>query len=594
MSPGGNPDGPVLSAHAHRDVRASVVLGTLGVLLVIAQAWTMASVVDRVFLRGAGLADLAGAIATLVALAFGRAALAWSADVRAQRAAARAKLDARRQATAALLARGPLDASRGQTGDVVHLLSSGLDALDGYVAQYLPQARLASVGPGLVLVAVLWADALSALVLAITFPLIPLFMVLIGGAARERTRRQWVTLARMSARFLDAVQGLPTLKAFGRTADEVATLTDRTERFRTLTMEVLKLAFVSSLALELLATIGTAIVAVEVGLRLLYAKLALQPALFVLMLAPEFYRPLRALGSAYHASMAGREVSERLAEFIGPGGPIAVTPARQRRNGPAEASAPQDLDVRGPLTVVFEAVSCTYAGRHEPALENASFTLRPGSTVALVGPSGSGKSTCANLLLRFVEPSAGAIRVNGVDIGSLPATRWRHLVAWVPQRPHLFHGTVRENLLLGRTRTTTAEGDLWQALEQAAARRFVEALPQGLDTPIGERAARLSGGQAQRLAIARAMLADAPLVVLDEPTSQLDPWTEPEIQAAIARLRAGRTVLLIAHRFSMVRRADQVVLLSSGRVEAFGAPADLLASHPWFRRMAGRSAEVAR
>lgn len=555
-----------VAREARRDLALAIAAGVASTATVIGQAWCLAVVVTRGFIQGADVAGVTGPLVTLAVLAAGRAVFGWQADVLAQRAAARAKLALRDEALAALAAAGPIGLARERTGEIAGTLASGLDALDAYVAQYLPQVRLAAAAPLLVLAAVLWTDPLSALVLALTVPFIPLFMFLIGSAARERTRRQWVTLSRMSARLLDAVQGLPTLKAFGRAGDEALTLATRAERFRLITMEVLKLAFVSSLVLETLATISTAIVAVEVGLRLLYARLALQEALFVLVLAPEFYRPVRALGAAYHAGMAGREALARASAIIAGGG-HARTDAGQR--------APAVLAGRdAPLPVTFDEVSVTYDADRPPALRGVSFTLRPGTTVALAGPSGSGKTTCANVLLRFIEPSSGSVRVGRRPLAAIAPADWRRHVAWVPQRPHLFFGTVRDNLCLARPDAT--DDQLWRALESAAARSFVEALPRGLDTAIGERGARLSGGQAQRLALARAWLADAPLVVLDEPTSQLDPWTEPEISAAIDRLRAGRTVLLIAHRLSMLRRADRVVALADGRVVAEGTPAAVL------------------
>lgn len=568
-----------LPPEARRDLHLGIAAGTVVGAVVLAQAWWLAAVIDRVFLGGADLAAVGGALALLVGLALARATLSWSADVLGQRAAARTKLALRGAAISAVTAAGPVAFARERTGEVVNTLASGVDALDAYVAQYVPQTRLAAIVPAMVLIAVLWADPLSALVLALTFPLIPLFMYLIGAAARDRTRQQWVTLSRTSARFLDALQGLPTLKAFGRAADETVTLADRAERFRRVTMDVLRLAFVSSLVLELLATLSTAIVAVEVGLRLMYARLAFHEALFVLILAPEFYRPLRALGTAYHAGMAGREAFARVATLAD--GAASVVALPEGRDAPA---VPR-FDRGTPIHVAFDEVGFAYSAERGPVLRGVSFVLAPGTTVALAGPGGSGKSTCAQLLLRFIDPAQGAILVNGRPLASLPPDLWRRHVAWVPQRPHLFHGSVGDNLRLARPEATDA--DVWEAIDGAAARRFVEALPRGLDTPIGERGAGLSGGQAQRLAIARALLADAPLVVLDEPTSQIDPWTEPGISAAIDRLRAGRTVLLIAHRVSMLRRADHIVLLAGGRVEAQGPPATLLASHGASQRLAG-------
>lgn len=558
---------PRLPRRARRDLAWAIAAGTLGGVLVVSQAWWLAAVVDRVFLGGAGLDGIAGALALLLLLAVGRAACAWLGDALGQRAAARAKREWRRAATAAVVASGPMGLARERTGEIAHAIGGGADALDAYVSQYLPQARLAVIVPLVVLAAVAWADLLSAVVLVVTLPLIPLFMYLVGAAARERSRQQWVLLSRMSARLLDALQGLPTLKAFGRVADETLTLADRAERFRVVTMEVLKLAFVSSLVLELLATIGTAIVAVEVGLRLMYARLAFHEALFVLLLTPEAYRPLRALGAAYHAGMGGREALARLAA-LAEGAPREVAPTA----GAAIVAARVPGDHQ-PLTVEFDDVVVVYSRERGPALRGVRFALSPGTTVALAGPSGSGKSTCANVLLRFVEPASGEVRVNGLPLSSWPRDDWHRRVAWVPQRPHLFHGTVADNLRLARPRAS--DDELWAALDGAAARGFVEGLPRGLDTPVGERAVRLSGGQAQRLAIARALLADAPLVVFDEPTSQLDPWTEPQIAAAIDRLRAGRTVLLIAHRQSMLRRADHVVRLDGGRVVAQGPLRDV-------------------
>jgi thiol reductant ABC exporter CydD subunit len=577
------------SASPH--LRLSVALGALATLLTIAQAWSLATLVDGVFLDAWTPRDSVPALTTLIVLAVARALLAWGSESAAQRGAAIAKHRVRSEAVQSLVARGPARLSAERAGEVVNTLVAGVDALDGYLAKYLPQTRLSLASPAIVLIAVVVADPLSGLVLALTCPLIPLFMVLVGAAARRRTERQWVTLSRMSARFLDALEGLPTLRAFGRTDAEAATLAERSERFRRLTMDVLRLAFVSALVLELLATLGTAVVAVEVGLRLLYARVAFRDALFVLVLAPEFYRPLRALGAAYHAGLAGREALARLDELRADdvGGPGASAEPLERAG---EAAARVDGPTGGawrpvlrePPAISFDAVSFRYDRGRPPALDAVSFRVPPGEVVALVGANGGGKSTCARLLMRFLDPDTGAVRVNGRALTSWNAGDWRGNVAWVPQHPHLFHGTVRDNLLLACP--DADEDAIARALDAASAAAFVAGLPQGLDTPVGEGGARLSGGQAQRIALARAFLRDAPLLVLDEPTAHVDAWTMPAIDAAMRRLCAGRTVLLIAHRLSTIRAAGSVVVLNGGRVEACGRHEDLIRTRGWYRTMA--------
>jgi ATP-binding cassette subfamily C protein CydD len=622
----------ILPPGARRPWRAlapAVAAGLLAGCAAILQAALLSRALDAAFLRGARVSTLAPLLAGLVFSALARALFLWAQEALAQRFSGPLRSAVRDRLLRRQLALGPRFAWGERTGELTNTLLGGVDALDPYLAQYLPQAALAALVPALVLLAVLRADALSALVLLLTFPLIPLFTWLIGGAARERTRRQWAMLARLAARFLDALQGLPTLRAFGCAEDEAERIERAGVRYRELTLGVLRLALLSALVLEALATLGTAVIAVEVGLRLLYARVHFADALFVLLLAPEFYRPLRALGAAFHAGLSGREAAERIGALLAAPGPWAAPavlgadadsggqmevrtgmslpcgeseaaaastaraePQRGVRSCTNTSASAQDLTracARAAPAIRFEAVRFAHDPRHPPALDGFTLELPAGATVALVGPTGAGKTTAAHLLLRFVEPQEGRICVDDAPLAAFAPEAWRRRIAWVSQRPHLFHGTVRENLLLARADASVDE------LERAAAFSGLDAvlrlLPLGLDTSVGEGGERLSGGEAQRLALARAFLKDAPVLVLDEPTAWLDAGTEAAVLAAISRLRRGRTVLLIAHRLTTAATADRVVVMGHGRVLEAGAPAELAAARgPYARLLAAAEA----
>jgi len=571
-----------------RGLALAVLLGTLAGVCVLVQAALLSRAVDAAFLRGAGLGACTPLLLGLGLAAVARAVAAWGQEVLAQRFSGRVRVDIRTRLVRRLLALGPRFASGEQTGELANTLVGGVEALDAYLAQYVPQASLAVLVPLLVLLAVLRKDPLSALVLLVTFPFIPIFMWLLGSAARERTRRQWITLSRLSATFLDVLQGLPTLKAFGQARAKVDAIAAASDSYRRVTMSVLRLAFVSALVLDALATLGTAVVAVEVGLRLLYARMVFADALFVLVATPEFYRPLRALGNAFHAGMAGREAAVRIAQVLEAPGPLAApaalvdtTPIRPS----AVASPARNTPARGAPSIAFDGVQFSYAVGLSPALDGLSLRIDPGTTQALVGPTGAGKTTAVHLLLRFLEPQAGAILVDGQPLTSLAPEEWRRRVAWVPQRARLFHGTVLDNLRLARPDASMAE--IERAASLAHVDTFVRDLPRGWETAVGEGGERLSGGQAQRVALARAFLKDVPVLVLDEPTAQLDPGHEALVVDAIARLRRGRTVLLVAHRITTVMGADSIALLSHGRVVEQGTHRELLARGRAYPRLVG-------
>jgi thiol reductant ABC exporter CydD subunit len=530
----------------------SVALGWLGALLIVAQAWLLADVVARAFIGGASLARLQAPLAVLLVVVVARAVLAWAAELAASRSSARAKSQLR----AALLERVPAlssDSSREQsTGQLAILATRGIDALDGYFSLYLPQLFLAVIVPVVVIVAVLFGDWISAAIIAFTIPLIPLFMALLGASTRERMDRQFQTLERLSGHFLDVVAGLPTLKVFGRARAQAVAIREITERYRQAAMSTLRVTFLSSLILELVATIAVALVAVAIGLRLMDGHLDLRTALFALVLAPEAYLPLRRLGANYHASAEGMAAAERVFAVLET--PLAPTGTRSDVPDPAVC----DLTIDG--------LRVTYPGRSEPALADVSLTVGAGETLALVGPSGCGKSTLLSALLGLLTPDAGTIRVGDVELAELNPEEWRARLAWVPQRPHLFHASVADNVHVGRREASDEE--VRAALADAGLTDVVANLPAGPDTILGDRGAGLSAGERQRLALARAFLCDAPLLLLDEPTAGLDGHTEQEIVQSIRRLAQGRTVVLVAHRPALVAMADRVVSLMPMEVAA--------------------------
>ncbi|MFF7637259.1 thiol reductant ABC exporter subunit CydD [Kitasatospora sp. NPDC008050] len=549
------PVDPRLLAQA-RTTRAflagSVLLGGIGALLVLCQATLIAEIVVRCFQRGQGLGQLATPLILLGAVAVGRALVAWLTELTAHRSVARVKSQLRGRLLEHATALGPGYLAGRRTGELTTLATRGVDALDDYFARYLPQLALAVVVPVVLLARIAGADWESAAVIAGTLPLIPLFMVLIGWATKDRMDRQWRALSRLSHHFLDVVGGLPTLKIFNRAKAQAEAIRRITDEYRRATLRTLRIAFVSSFALELLSTISVALVAVSIGFRLVDGSLGLETGLLVLILAPEVYLPLRQVGALYHSSAEGLAAAEEVFAVL-----ETPLPAAGALPAPALAGATLSL---GPLTV-------THPGRTAPALDGARLDLAPGTTTALTGPSGAGKSTLLAVLLGFVRPDAGGVTVTAADgrsydLAELAPDSWRAQIAWVPQHPHLFAGTVAENVRLARP--DAPKDAVRAALAAAHALDFVERLPQGLDTPLGEGGTGLSAGQRQRLALARALLTDRPLLLLDEPTANLDADSEAAIVAAVRTLAddPARTVLLVAHRPALLAVADRRVALA--------------------------------
>ncbi|MFF4996990.1 thiol reductant ABC exporter subunit CydD [Streptomyces sp. NPDC000656] len=532
---------------------AVVALGLAGAGLVVGQAMLIAEIVVGVFEQGLDGEALRTPLLLLAAVALGRGLLAWLTELAAHRASAAVKSQLRGRLLDRAADLGPGWLSGQRTGSLVALATRGVDALDDYFSRYLPQLGLAVVVPVAVLARIVTEDWVSAAIIVVTLPLIPLFMVLIGMATQSRMDRQWRLLSRLSGHFLDVVAGLPTLKVFGRAKAQAESIRKITDDYRQATVRTLRIAFLSSFALELLATLSVALVAVTIGMRLVHGELDLYTGLVILILAPEAYLPLRQVGAQYHAAAEGLAAAEEIFEVlqtpVAAAGGVAAVPAAG-------------------LRIEFDGVAVRYEGRGEDSPGPVSLEVGPGECVALTGPSGAGKSTLLQVLLGFVEPTAGQVRISGVDLASLSLEQWRERIAWVPQRPHLFAGTIAQNVRLARP---DASADaVAGALKDAGAWEFVAALPRGVDTELGEGGVGLSAGQRQRLALARAFLADRPVLLLDEPTAALDGETEAAVVDAVRRLAVGRTVLLVVHRPALLAVADRVVRV--GAVGVLPAP----------------------
>jgi ATP-binding cassette, subfamily C, bacterial CydD len=537
--------------HRARAVRvllaADAVLGVLAALLVLAQAVLLARVAAGGF-AGDSLDDLTVPLVLLVLVAALRGAAAWGFEFVGRHAAASALSKLRLDVVKRRLHDRPAALDGAESAEVATVAVGGIDALETTFARYLPQVVLATVVPVAVLALVAAIDLVSAGIMLLTLPLVPVFMWLVGRYTERRTRRRWQALRLLSTHFLDVVRGLPTLRAFNRSEAQAERIAQVSDEYRRATMGTLRVSFLSGTVLELAATLGIALVAVTVGVRLVDGGLGLEAGLTVLVLAPELYLPLRNLAAQYHASADGLAVAERLLDLI-----------EEPTGGPAgldEPPSPRDASVR------LEGVSFSYPARPGMVLAGVDLELEPGETVALTGPSGGGKSTIAALLLLLAEPTAGRVSAGGVDLARCNPAAWRAQVAWVPQRPTLFRGTVADNIRLGDR--DAGDSAVREAAVLAGADAFVRELPDGYGTVVGDGGRPLSAGQIRRIALARAFLRDAPLVILDEPTADLDRASADLVGDAVERLLDGRTVLLITHRAELEARADRVVRRGGG------------------------------
>jgi len=562
-------------------VLLSVGLGLCSGLLLVVQAGLMAYIIQSVFIDRLPREPLTTRFVWLAAVIVVRATLAWGREIAGFQAGARVREEIRMALLKGFVDLGPSYTDRQRTGDLASVVLEQVEGLHDFFAHYLPQLALAVLIPAALLAFIFPLSWTAGLLLLITAPLIPLFMILVGMGAESISQRNFQALARLSAHFLDTLQGLATLKLFNRSRSEVAKIAKTSAEYRRQTMRVLRVAFLSSAVLEFFSAVAIALVAVYLGMHYLgylpfgtYGRpLDLAGGFFILLLAPDFYLPLRELGTHYHARAAAVGAAEGILKVL------------SATESPLQTGQDQRLPA-GPIGVRFDKVSFTYGSDRQAVFHGIDFELAPGEQMALVGASGTGKTTLLNLLMAFVVANSGQIRINGIPIGTLDRENLLRKVAWIGQRPVLFHGTVRENILLGRP--DAVEGELVEAARSARVIEFCRHLPDGMDTLVGEQGVGLSRGQAQRVALARAFLKNAPLLLLDEPTAGLDAESEQMVIAALETLSKDRTVLMTTHRLENLQRVDRIIVLADGRIVEQGGYTQLMAAGSAFYRLASR------
>jgi ATP-binding cassette subfamily C protein CydD len=559
----------------------SVGLGLSSGILLIAQAHFLANIVHDAFLEKRPVGQLAHLFIALLAIVVLRAALGWAREVSGFYAGSKIRQEVRLQLLAHIVSLGPSYTGDQSTGAITSTVMEQVEGLHDFYAFYLPQLALAVMIPAAVVAFVFPHSWAAAGLLLATAPLIPLFMILIGMGAASISQRHFQALARLSAYFLDVLQGLTTLKLFDRSKGTEKTIAAVSNTYRKRTMGVLRVAFLSSAVLEFFSSISIALVAVYLAMSYLgylsfgvYGQpLSLAGGFFILLLAPDFYLPLRELGTHYHARAEAVGAAEEILKILTapPSGALKGTTAWVQK---------------APLHIEFQNVRLAFDGGRRPALQGVSFDLKGGEQVVLVGGSGAGKTTVLNLLLGFIKPDDGCILINDTRLADLSPDSWREQIAWIGQRPVLFHGTIRENIVLGRPRATTAQ--IEQAAGHARVLDFSRHLPAGLETPVGEQGHGLSRGQAQRVALARAFLKDAPLLLLDEPAAGLDAANEALVINALNRLSRGRTVLMLTHRLTNIKHADRILVLDNGHLVEQGDYSELMAGGGVFHKMVTR------
>ena len=562
-------------------ILVSVGLGLSSGVLLIFQARFIARIIHGAFMENRAIDTLVPFFVVLVGIVILRSLLGYARGVCGFHAGAKILQEVRMALLEHIFSLGPAYTSRQSTGALASAALEQVEGLHDFYAFYIPQLALAVMIPAAILAFVFPHSWAAGTLLLVTTPLIPLFMILVGMGADSISQRYFQALARMSAYFLDVLQGLPTLKLFDRSKGVEKTIAEVSNNYRIKTMAVLRVAFLSSAVLEFFSSVSIALVAIYLGMSYLgyfsfglYGKpLSLDLGFFILLLAPDFYLQLRELGTHYHARAEAAGAAEEILKIF----------AVPRPKAPADLTVSLKSDV---IHIQCRDVYLGYDNSRLPALRGASFDLKTGEQVALVGVSGAGKTTILSLLLGFLQPDKGRILVNDIPLAALAPDSWRENIAWIGQQPVLFHGTLKENILLGRP--DASAGEIQQAARCAGVHDFSGALPEGLDTLIGEQGLGLSRGQAQRVALARAFVKDAPILLLDEPTAGLDVENETLVVKALKEFSRDRTVLTLTHRLANIKQADRILVLDNGVVVEQGTYLELMAAGGVFRRLVDR------
>lgn len=566
------------SSHGRRWIGLSIGLGLGQGMLMVAQAWLLATLLHGFIIAGSTPEQSIPLFISLLLVTAAKALLAYGREVASFKAGSAVRLAIRELVLTRLARLGPAYIQRRPAGSWASLLLEQIEEMQDFFSRYLPQMAVAVFIPLVILVAVFPVNWAAGIILLGTAPLIPLFMILVGVGAADANRRNFLSLARLSGHFLDRLKGLRTLQLFMRTQAEGEAIRDASEDFRERTMEVLRLAFLSTAVLEFFAALAVALVAVYFGFSYIDhlnfgsygVKVTLFTGLFVLFLAPEFYAPLRELGAHYHAKAQAIGAAEQLLEFL-----------EAEVSEPASGTAP--FHTRGPIRVEASALEVLSA-EGKVLVGPIDFQLEPGSRTALVGISGAGKSSLVNALLGFT-PYRGSLRVNGQELAELDMGQWRSQLGWLSQSPQLFHASLRDNLLLAKP--TASDAELEAVLKRAQAWEFVQ--EKGFDYRVGEQAGGLSVGQAQRIALARTLLKTTQMMVLDEPTASLDRHSERAIMSTLEQATTGQTLLMITHRLDQLSQMDNILVLERGQLveqggfsslsQAAGPFAKLLSQH---------------